>query len=363
MWRLYQFRQLFLCAALAPVLMAGPVGFVQTNLASDQPGVAQSLDSNLVNAWGIIATNTSPFWLGLNGSGVSELYTGAGAKLGLVVSIPGDGSVTGVAVGGVAGSFNGDSFLFASEDGTFSGWRNALGTNAENLALASPNNVYKGLTDANIGGNLYAYLANFRTGAIDVFKGNPGSPNLPGNFTDPTLPAGFAPFNVMNLGGQVFVTYAQQDGAKHDDVPGAGHGFIDVFDVNGNFLRRLVTNSVLDSPWGMALAPAGFGDIGGDLIVGNFGDGLIHAFNPTSGALVETLLDTSGNPISIDGLWGLSFGNGGQAGSQQTLFFTAGPNGESNGLFGQLVAAPEPGTWLLAAVGLLTVVRLRRRQP
>lgn len=354
----YRFRHLFLCGVFAPVLMADPIGFVQTNLASDQPGVAQSLDTGLVNAWGIISTNTSPFWIGVNGSGTSELYAG-GSKLGLVVTIPGDGSVTGVAAGGVAGSFNGDAFLFASEDGTFSGWRGALGTTAERLALGSINNVYKGLTDANISGNLYAYLANFRTGSIDIFKGNPVSPDLPGRFTDPNLPAGYAPFNVMNLGGKVYVSYALQDAAKHDDDPGVGHGFISVFDVNGNFLQRLVSNGVLDSPWGMALAPAGFGDIGGDLLVGNFGDGLIHAFNPTSGALVETLMDPSGNPITIDGLWGLSFGNG-VAGSAQTLFFTAGPDGEMHGLFGQLVAAPEPGTWLLAGLGLLAVVRRRR---
>jgi uncharacterized protein (TIGR03118 family) len=342
--------------------MADPIGFVQHNLASDQPGQAPFVDPDLVNAWGITATNASPFWVGINGSGVADLFTGTGTKLGLIVTIPGDGTVTGVAVGGVANAFNGDSFLFASEDGTFSGWRAALGTDAETLATGDPANVYKGLTTANIGGNLYAYAANFRAGTIDIFKGNTSAPNLTGNFADPNLPAGYAPFNALNLGGQIYVSYAVQDPAKHDDMPAPGNGIVDVFDLNGNLLRRLVSNGgAANSPWGMALAPAGFGDIGGDLIVGNFGDGLIHAFNPTSGALVETLLDTSGNPIHIDGLWGLIFGNGGQAGPQQTLFFTAGPDDEMHGLFGNLVAAPEPGTWLLAGLGLLPLLRLRRR--
>src|SRR5690242_6698631 len=316
--------------------LAGPVGFVQTSLASNQPGVAQFTDSSLLNPWGLISTATSPFWLGVNGSGISELYNGAGVKQSLVVTIPGNGSVTGVAVANVALSFNGDAFLFASEDGTVSGWRGALGTNAERLVVADPNNVYKGLTEATIGGNAYAFLANFHTGTIDVLKGNSSAPDLPGRFTDPGLPSGYAPFNVMNLGGQIYVTYAQQDGTGHDDVPGAGHGFVSVFDLNGNFLRRIASQGPLDSPWGLALAPAGFGDVGGSLLVGNFGDGTIHAYDPTSGQLLETLMDASGNPLMIDGLWALQFGNGSGSGPTSTLFFTAGPDDESNGLFGSL---------------------------
>jgi uncharacterized protein (TIGR03118 family) len=355
---------LFLMTAIyvtvTPSARAAQVGFVQTNLASDVPGLARSTDPGLVNAWGIIASGGSPFWIGVNGSGTSELYNGAGVKQGLVVSIPGDGSVTGVAFANVAGSFNGDAFLFASEDGTFSGWRGALGTNAEILASPDLANVYKGITDANIGGNLYAYLANFRNGTIDVM--HTGGPPLTGNFTDPNLPAGYAPFNVMNLGGLIYVTYAVQDGAKHDDVAAPGNGILDVYDPQGNFLNRLVSNGgVLNSPWGMAIAPAGLGDVGGDLLVGNFGDGTIHAFNPTSGNLVQTLTDANGNTLSIDGLWGLDFGNGAQSGSKSTLYFTAGPDGESHGLFGELVAAPEPGTWALAAAGLLFLARKKLR--
>ncbi|MCU1237609.1 MAG: hypothetical protein JWP63_5576 [Candidatus Solibacter sp.] len=343
------------------IASAASVGLVQTNLASDQPGVANFTDPTLINAWGLISSGASPFWLGVNGSGISELYTGAGVKQGLVVGIPGDGSVTGVAFSGVANSFNGNLFLFASEDGTVSGWRGALGTNAETLVLSSVSNVYKGLSDALIGGNEYAYLANFRSGAVDVLKGNAAAPNLTGTFTDPNLPSGYAPFNVMNLGGLLYVSYALQDGAKHDDVAAPGNGVLDVFDLQGNFVRRLVSQGgVLNSPWGLALAPVGFGDVGGDLLVGNFGDGTINAFNPTSGALVQTLKNVNGSTLSIDGLWALQFGNGGQAGSANTLFFTAGPEGETHGLFGQLVAAPEPGTWALAAGALALFLKRRR---
>jgi len=214
-------------SVLAPALFAESVGFVQTNLASNQPG-AISPDPTLLNAWGLAASGASPWWIGVNGSGISELYNGAGVKQSLVVTIPGDGSVTGVLFSGVAGSFNGDAFLFASEDGTFSGWRGALGTSAETLAIADPNNVYKGLGGATIGGNMYAFLANFHTGNIDVFKGNSGAPDLPGRFVDPTLPAGYAPFNVTNLAGKLYVSYAVRDSTGHDDVPGAGNEFLHV---------------------------------------------------------------------------------------------------------------------------------------
>lgn len=362
---MYKLIHLGLAAAMgvgvAPALLASPVGFLVTNLASDQSGVARSTDPDLVNAWGIVASGTSPFWISANGTGKSVLYNGAGQKLGLVVTIPGDGSVTGVAFANVAGSFNGDTFLFDSEDGTVSGWRGALGTSAETLVTASSANVYKGLTDATTSLGTYAYLANFRAGTIDVLKGSAADPSLPGTFTDPALPAGYAPFNVLNLGGVLYVTYAVQDAAKHDDVAGPGNGIVDQFDLNGNFVKRLVTGGALNSPWGLAIAPAGFGDVGGDLLVGNFGDGMIHAYNPTSGALVETLQDTTGHPLSIDGLWGLRFGNGAGSGSTSTLYFTAGPGGESHGLFGDIVATPEPGTWLLAFACLAPLAWRRRR--
>jgi len=337
-------------AATLSTAFANPIGFVQTNLASN------ASDSDLVNPWGIIASTGSPFWLGANGTGTSVIYNGAGVKnAGLVVSIPGDGSVTGVAFSNVPNNFNGDTFLFASEDGTVSGWRNSLGTTAETLATANPNNSYKGLTDASVGGNQYAYLANFHSGNVDIMKGNSGAPDLAGKFTDPNLPAGYAPFNVMNLGGNLYVTYAVRDNATGDDVAGAGHGIVDKYDVNGNLIGRLVTGGALDSPWGLALAPVGFGDVGGALLVGNFGDGRINAYNATTGAFIETLTNASGNPLVIEGLWGLSFGNGGSAGPKGTLYFTAGPADESQGLFGELNPVPEPATWLLTGFSLLCV--------
>jgi len=343
---------------LASAAFAGPVGLVQMNLASDIPGLAAVTDPNMVNAWGMGASATSPVWIGDNGTGTSVLYNSAGVKQALTVTIPGDGTVTGVLFSNVTGSFNGDTFLFDSEDGTVSGWRGALGTAAEVLQTGAAANVYKGLAGATIGANEYAYLANFRTGNVDVLKGNAGAPSLTGNFTDPSLPSGYAPFDVQNLGGVIYVTYAVQDAAKHDDVAAPGNGIVDAFDVQGTFLQRIATGGALNSPWGLALAPAGWGDVGGDLLVGNFGDGRINAYT-TSGTFVETLKDASGNPLSIDGLWGLRFNIGNN--TPNTLFFTAGPNGENDGLFGELNLAPEPGTWLLAAGSLAALWTARRR--
>jgi len=338
---------------------AGPIGFVQTNLASDVPGLAQTTDPDLQNAWGMGNSATSPVWIGANATNKSVLYNAAGVKQGLIVTIPGNG-VTGVLFSNVAGSFNGDTFLFDSEDGTVSGWRGALGTNAETLVVADNANVYKGLAGATIGGNEYAYLANFRAGKVDVLKGNPAAPNLAGNFTDPALPSGYAPFGIERIGNEVYVTYALQDGTKHDDQPGAGNGFVSAFDLQGNFLRRVASQGALNSPWGLALAPIGFGNVGGALLVGNFGDGTINAYNPTTGAFVETLKDVNQNPIMIDCLWGLRFGIGGTPATAQTLFFTAGPDDESHGLFGTLTQAPEPAAWEMVSAGLLALFLVRR---
>jgi uncharacterized protein (TIGR03118 family) len=303
-----------------------------------------------------VYTRTHP----LRGSGTSLLYNGATeTKLGLVVTIPADGSVTGVAFNG-NGGFNSDVFLFGSEDGTVSGWRGALGTTAETLATGSASNVYKGIAVGSVGGNPYAYLANFRNGTIDVLKGNAGARDLTGNFTDPNLPAGYAPFNIMNLGDVLYVTYAVQDATKHDDVAGMGNGIVDKYDLNGNLLARLVTGGNLNSPWGLAIAPAGFRDLGGDLLVGNFGDGTLQAYDAT-GSFIELVPGISGSPLSIDGLWGLGFGNGAGGGPMNSLFFTAGPDDESHGLFGVITAVPEPSTWLLAAM-VLVPLWMRRKQ-
>jgi uncharacterized protein (TIGR03118 family) len=201
-----------------------------------------------------------------------------------------------------------------------------------------------------------------------VFDSNFHATTVSGGFKDTTLPAGYAPFDIRSLNGKLYVTYALQDSMHHDDVAGAGHGFIDVFDMDGNMLQRLVTQGDLNSPWGLALAPSEFGAFGGDLLVGNFGDGMIHAYNATSGALLGTLSDTSGNPLTIQGLWGLDFGNGAHSQGTNTLFFTAGIPGpgmvEDHGLFGAIDPSPEPASAALLLSGLVlgaAVYRHRRR--
>ena len=360
-----------LTAALAvlTVAPAAPVAaaYVQTNLVSNIQGVAAFTDANLKNPWGISSSPTSPFWISNNGTGTSTLYNGAGQPFPvnnpLVVTIPPSPGST--PTGQV---FNGGSgfelapgqparFLFATEAGTIAGWNPA--TNATN-ALIEVNNggtgaSYKGLAIGNNASGDFLYAANFGNGKIDVFDSGFAAASLAGSFTDPNLPSGYAPFNIQNLNGTLYVTYALV-GQGGDDVPGAGNGIVDAFDTNGNLIKRVVTGGALNSPWGLALAPAAFGEFGGALLVGNFGDGLINAFNPTTGTPLGTLRDAANNPIANDGLWGLHFGNGGNGGSLNTLYFTAGPNNEADGLFGSIAAVPEPASLALVVAGLLAAV-------
>jgi uncharacterized protein (TIGR03118 family) len=326
---------------------AAPLSFAQVNLVTDDKSIhpdAVLQDPSLVNAWGVSFTPAgSPFWVSDNGTGLATLYrvdpnTNAPTKQGLEVTIPGAGNPTGQVfnTNTLAGAFNQDPFLFVSEDGTVSGWRGALGTNAETLVLGSPDNVYKGAAFATVVGHSYLYAANFRAGTIDIVKGDAAAPGLAGTFTDPNLPSGFAPFNIRNLDGTLYVTYAQQDATKHDDVAGVGNGIVDAFDLNGNFLGRIGTQGTLNSPWGLEIAPASFGAFAGDLLVGNFGDGFINAFDLATDTFAGQLLAAGGGPLSIDGLWALTVGNGGNAGSTDKLYFTAGPDGEAHGLFGVL---------------------------
>ncbi len=288
---------LVLCCLIASlVVLAGPGSaaradsFMVTNLVTDDQAVnaAQITDPNLVNAWGISHSGTSPFWVSDNGTGLSTLYsvnptTNATAIVPLVVSIPPvpGGTPTGQVFNdqNATGAFNKDLFLFVSEDGTISGWHGRPATTAETLLASSTDNVYKGTTLDTTSGHSYLLSANFRTGNIDVLKGDAAAPDLAGKFTDPTLPSGFAPFNIQKLGNTIYVTYALQDGAKHDDVAGPGNGFVNAFDLNGNLLGRVGSHGALNSPWGLAIAPTSFGSIAGDLLVGNFGDGHINVFN------------------------------------------------------------------------------------
>ena len=361
-------------AVMAAAAIAAPATasaqFSVTNLVTDDQtaNAAQITDAGLVNAWGMSYSPTSPIWVSANGTGLANLYavnpaTQVTTKQGLTVTIPGDGTVTGqVFNSNSAAAFGGDLFLFVSEDGTISGWRGALGTAAETLQVGSTANVYKGVAFGTSGGNSYLYAANFRTGAIDVEKGNTAAPALTGTFTDPNLPSGFAPFNVQNLGGTLYVTYAKQDSAKHDEVAGLGVGLVDSYDLQGNLLGRIATGGTLNAPWGLAIAPSSFGAMAGALLVGNFGDGFINAYNLTTHAFLGQVQALGGGALNIDGLWAIAPGNGGNGGSSSLLYFTAGPDDESHGLFGVLTPAPEPAITILLMTGLSgLMLRTRRR--
>ena len=321
--------------------------------------ISSATDPDLINPWGMSFSATSPFWVSDNGTGKSTLYNSAGVKQGLVVSMPGGSEpVTGNVFNGTS-TFQGNTFLFASENGTIAGWRGALGTTAEQL-YAVPGGVYKGLAISTTKDTLYA--ANFHSGAIDVFSSIGGG--LTGSFSDPSIPAGYAPFNIQNLGGRIYTTFAKQDAAMHDDVAGAGFGFVDVFDPTAHTFSRLVSGGQLNSPWGVALAPAGFGSFAGALLVGNFGDGLINAFDATSGAFLGTLRDASNNPIVNLGLWGLTAGNGGNGGDAASLYLTAGGPNEDAGLLARISVVPAPNAALVLLGGLGTTcgfVGRRRR--
>jgi uncharacterized protein (TIGR03118 family) len=334
-------------------------GFLQTNLISDVSGLAAFTDPNLVNPWGISFSPTGPFWISAQGAGVSTIYDGDGFTIQsalthtpLVVTTPGlggwSGRPTGTAFNGGSGfvvSEGGRSgparFLFASDNGTISGWNPDVdGTHALVAVDDSWGGAdYKGLALYDEGTRLFA--TNFSAGTVDVFDQNFHPVYLDGAFKDPGIPDGFAPFGIWTSGDQVFVTYAKRSADWTDTVPGAGNGYLDAFDTSGHFLWRVAGGGVLNAPWGMAVAPAHFGEFSNDLLVGNNGDGRINAFDPNTGAFLGQLKDAAGRPITIENLWGLSFGNGGLAGDSNTLFFTAGIGGERHGLFGRLRPADQ----------------------
>jgi uncharacterized protein (TIGR03118 family) len=338
------------------------ITYRQINLVSDQRGKAALTDPDLVNAWGLAAspgTNAhpgSPLWVADNGSDKSTLY----ASPAPVTKVPLTVSVTGAAPTGQV--FNSDPnaftvsdshgnsgqalFIFDTENGTIDGWAPNVNSSGSNLSTVTEvardngaNAVYKGLATATVKGKAYLYATNFRSGRVEVYDGTFTPVELPGGlFVDPGLPAGYGPFGIAEIKGMLYVTYAQQDATLHDDVAGPGHGFVDVFTNTGKFVRRLVSRGALNSPWGLALAPASFGLFGGDLLVGNFGNGVINVYNPTNGARLGELRGANRLPIVIDGLWALQFGNGNAAKTGE-LIFSAGPHSESHGLLGKIVVA------------------------
>jgi uncharacterized protein (TIGR03118 family) len=352
-WWLAALAALVVIAALVPALASADFGhrhnaYVQRNLISDIPGVARITDPNLVNPWGMAAGPTTPLWIADNGADVSTLYSGGihgsiPVVLPLVVTIPG-GAPTGIVfnpskdfvVQGTGGSAPAN-FIFASEAGEITAWSKAVSGTAATTEFTSATAVYKGLAIASTHDGTFLYATNFHDGTIDVFDKDFAPATLSGTFMDPNIPAGFAPFGIQSLNGKLYVTYAMQDPDKHDDVKGPGNGFIDVFNTRGHLVRRLVSQGALNSPWGLAMAPKNFGAFSKSLLVGNFGDGAIHTYDPWTGKLRGQLMNRDGNPIMINGLWSLRFGNG-VIGTSGTLLFTAGIGDESHGLFGEITA-------------------------
>ncbi len=332
--------------------------YQQHNLVSDGAVPADLVDPNLVNAWGLVSGPATPWWISDNGTGRSTLYNVSTGAIPLIVTVPGAGgeqsAPTGLVFNGGTGfvvtNSTGTSparFIFASEDGTISGFRGVPVVIAVDNSASGA--VYKGLAIASTATGDFLYATNFHAGTVDVFDSHFNPVHMTGAFADPDLPAGYAPFGIQNIGGTIYVTYALQDADKHDDVSGEGHGFVDAFDTGGNLIRRVASKGELNSPWGLALAPADFGTFSNDLLVGNFGNGRVHAFDLGSlegnGEFQHRgpLHSAEGPPIAIDGLWALSFGKGAaNNGPTNTLFFTAGPDDEQHGLFGMLVGAPPP---------------------
>jgi uncharacterized protein (TIGR03118 family) len=348
--------------------------YLQTDLVSDIQGLATITDPNLVNPWGISHGPTTPFWVSDQGTGVATLYNvpsgGTVSKAALIVSIPttatGPQGPTGQVFNPntsafiVPGTTAAANFIFANLNGTISAWNSAVGTTAQ-IAAATPGAVYTGLTLA--GTQLYA--ANGAQNRIDVFDGSFHAVTPAGGFIDPTLPAGLVPFNVQTIGGKIYVTYAPA-GRPAQIAATPGMGVVSVFDTNGNFQQRLITGSQLASPWGITLAPPGFGQFGGDLLVGNFSFAAseINAFDPTTGAFLGTIPIDPGSGQSPGGLWSLAFGTAGNNGDPNTLFFTDGIDGELHGLFGSIRPVPEPSTWAMMILGFAGIgfITYRRKQ-
>jgi uncharacterized protein (TIGR03118 family) len=358
--------------ALSPNMLPAATGYWVHNLVADDKSTATAdfYDPRLINPWGNVASATSPFWV--CDLGVSTIYTVSPTNAtpmgtpnaSLQPTIPGAGGAKGSCTGIVANIAPATTpptfpvtapgkapvaanFIFTTENGVLSAWAGgADATQAFTEVDNSSSAVYKGLALV-VTPAIQLYAANFKSGAIDVFDSQFKPVVMPaGSFVDPSVPAGFAPFNIWNLGGKLYVAYARQDASKMFDVPGRGNGYVSVFDPSGKLLQSLVAggaSSALDSPWGLAIAPATFGKFANDLLVGNFGNGMINAYDPATGAFVGTLQDSNGENLVLPGLWALYFGNGASGGDKNALYFTAGPGGQKHGILGSIQANPNVG--------------------
>lgn len=306
---------------------------------ADRFGRAAHVDHSLVNPWGLAQIPGGPLWVANNGTDTATLYT-TNHKLPLTVKIPGGaptGQVYNPTSGFTVSTSRGNKpalFIFSSEAGVISGWSAASGTTAMQVDK-NTNAIYKGLAISTSGGPARVYATDFHNGMVDVWDSSWMPVSAP--FTDPHLPAGFAPFGIQAVGNKILVSYAKQDAGREDDSPGMGNGYVDLFDRNGMFLARVASKGQLNSPWGMDIAPSNFGAFSGDLLVGNFGNGIINVFSPTTGKSLGMLKDSHGNPLVLDGLWGLLNGNGLSA-PRNAVIFSAGPQKESHGLLGYLTA-------------------------
>ena len=327
--------------------------FNRTDLTANSASVASvpNLDPNLVNAWGLSRSSGSPWWVSDNGTGLSTLYDASGMPQSLVVTIPVPSGQSGPATptGNVFNftiAFNVKPgakafFIFVTEDGTISGWNPTVDLNHAILKVnRSGEAIYKGIAIAKTPLGSRLFVSNFKSGRVEVFDGSWHPVSIAADaFVDSMLPANYAPFGIQNVGGNIVVTFALREPGSTDEDHGPGLGYVTIFDTAGHVVGRLTHGLYFNAPWGIAMAPADFGVFSHRLLIGNFGNGNIHAFDPITGKFAGTLLDPSGHAIKIDGLWALSFGGGNpNSGAANKLFFTAGPNDESDGLLGKLSA-------------------------
>ena len=361
-------------AASAFILAFAPTcvhadSFTQTNLVSDVPGLANTTDPNLKNPWGVAFSPTSPFWVSDQGTGKSTLYDGAGNAQGLIVTIPPGanppsgptGQVFNTGTGFLLSNGSSSTFIFDTLNGTIVGWNGGAGTTAQQVA-ATAGAVYTGLAQSTSGGSTFLYAADSK-GQIHVFNSawtDVTSTTFAGKFVDPTLPAGFTPFNIQKVGANLYVTYAQLT-PMGTPLPG---GYVDEYDSSGNFIKRIASDGPLSAPWGITLAPASFGSFSNDLLIGNFGNGEILAYDATSGLFLGTINGADGQPLVNPFLWALETRTGGNNVNTNAVYFTAGINNQQDGLLGEITvtSVPEPATIFETASGLIALALSRFRR-